>query len=68
MVLYAIKIIAITVRFLVFGRRSSPMAALLKKTAPELADIEYMKQSGLIPRWTVDGVLRKTGIRTKDGK
>ena len=55
-------------RSLVFGRRSAPMAALLRSTAPELADAEYMKQSGLTPHWTVHGILCATGIRTRDGK
>jgi len=52
----------------VFGRRNASMAALLRNTSPELADTEYMKQSGMIPHWTVHGILRMTGIRTKDGK
>ena len=51
-----------------FGRRSAPMAALLRNTAPELADVKYMKQSGLAAHWTAHGILRTTGIRTRDGK
>ncbi|XP_065909149.1 uncharacterized protein [Dysidea avara] len=55
-------------RCIVFGRRKTSVAKLLKSTTPEFADTQYMKQFGITSHWSVHGILRMTGIRSKNGK